>query len=85
MEPYRPLVDNSVRLIMDRSDLHEDELSPETKRILARVLDEDVVLEKGTSTVMNSLHRLAQTFVKSLHEKDNWLEFPKIKQAGNLF
>jgi CRISPR-associated protein Cas1 len=85
MEPYRPLVDNSVRLIMDRSDLHEDELSPETKRILARVLDEDVVLEKGTSTVMNSLHRLAQTFVKSLHEKDNRLEFPKIKQAGNLF
>lgn len=85
MEPYRPLVDKSVRLIMDRSGLHEDELSPETKRLLARVLDEDVVLEKGTSTVMNSLHRLAQTFVKSLVEKDNRLEFPKIKQVGNLF
>lgn len=62
---------------MDRSDLHEDELSPETKRLLARVFDEDVILEKGTSTAMNSLHRLAQTFVRSLNEKDNLLKFPK--------
>jgi CRISP-associated protein Cas1 len=85
MEPYRPLVDQSVRMIIDSSDLPEDELSPETKRLLARVLDEDVLLERGISTVMNSLHRLAQTFVKSLCEKNNRLEFPRLKQEGNLF
>ena len=85
MEPYRPLVDKSVRTIVGRADLSEDDLSPEIKRLLARVLDEDVLLEKGVSTVMNSLHRLAQTFVKSLREKNNQLEFPRLKQEGSLF
>ena len=70
MEPYRPLIDKSVRTIVGRADLSGDELSPEIKRLLARVLDEDVLLEKRVSTVMNSLHRLAQTFVKSLREKN---------------
>ena len=85
MEPYRPFVDKSVRTIVGRADLSEDDLSPEIKRLLARVLDEDVLLEKGVSTVMNSLHRLAQTFVKSLREKNNQLEFPRLKQEGSLF
>jgi CRISP-associated protein Cas1 len=85
MEPFRPLVDRSVREIIDRAEPPADGLTPEIKRDLARVLDEDVVLEKGSSSVMNSLHRLAQTFVRSLLEKDNVLEFPKLKQAGNLF
>ncbi len=85
MEPFRPLVDKSVREIMEDENLQGDDLSPEIKRSLAKVLDVDVVLKKGTSTVMNSLHRLAQTFVTSLHEKDNVLEFPELKQVGNLF
>jgi len=35
--------------------------------------------------VMNALHRLAQTFVISLNDKENKLEFAKLKQAGELF
>jgi CRISPR-associated protein Cas1 len=85
MEPFRPIVDKSVREIMDGEDPPSDDLTPEIKRHLARVLDEDVVLEKGISTVMNALHRLAQTFVKSLRGKDNVLEFPRFKQVGHLF
>ena len=85
MEPFRPMVDKSVREIMDGKNPPRDDLTPEIKRYLARVLDENVVLIKGSSTVMNALHRLAQTFVKSLQEKNNVLEFPGFKQARHLF
>jgi CRISP-associated protein Cas1 len=85
MEPFRPLVDKSVRNIVDSENRPSGDLTPEIKRQLARVLDEDVALEKGNSTVMNALHRLAQTFVKSLQEKNNVLEFPRFSQAHQLF
>ena len=85
MEPFRPLVDKSVRNIVDSENRPSGDLTPEIKRQLARALDEDVALEKGNSTVMNALHRLAQTFVKSLQEKNNVLEFPRFSQAHQLF
>ncbi len=85
MEPFRPLVDKSVREILDNGNHPEDDLTPEIKGTLARVLDVNVVQKKGSSTVMNALHRLAQTFVASLHAKDNILEFPRLEQAGLLF
>jgi CRISPR-associated protein Cas1 len=85
MEPFRPLVDKSVREIMDSEKHSSGDLTPEIKRRLARVLDKDVALEKGNSTVMNALHRLAQTFVRSLQEKDLVLEFPKFSRAHQLF
>jgi CRISP-associated protein Cas1 len=85
MEPFRPLMDKSVRGIMDGKNPPLGDLTPEIKRHLARVLDEDVILGRGGSTVMNALHRLAQTFVRSLQEKDNVLEFPKFRQANHLF
>tara|TARA_B100001540_G_scaffold283834_1_gene275676 strand:+ start:4836 stop:5756 length:921 start_codon:yes stop_codon:yes gene_type:complete len=85
MEPFRPLVDMVVRQIMDDGGGDEDGLTPETKRQLARILDMDVQTAKGMSTVMNALHRVAQTFVSSLQEKDNRVEFPGLIPAGNLF
>jgi len=84
MEPFRPVVDKTVRNILDHEDSFETDLSPELKQKLTRVLDLDVGLEKGTSTVMNALHRLAQTFVDSLRGKENVLEFPELKQADKL-
>lgn len=84
MEPYRPLVDMTVREIIDEGGLAQDTLTPEIKRDLTKILDIDVQLEKGVSTVMNSLHRLAQTFVSSLHMKENKIEFPTLKRAGKL-
>ncbi|MCF8475117.1 MAG: type II CRISPR-associated endonuclease Cas1 [Emcibacter sp.] len=85
MEPYRPLVDMAVRKIIDKGEINDDPLTPDIKKDLAKILDSDVRLEKGVSTVMNSMHRLAQTFVTSLHEKENKLEFPKLIRSGNLF
>jgi len=85
MEPFRPLVDKTVKEIIDQSGSNHDDLTPDIKRRLSRTLDLDVGLEKGTSTVMNALHRLAQTFVISLNDKENKLEFAKLKQAGELF
>jgi CRISPR-associated protein Cas1 len=85
MEPFRPLVDKLVREIIDSENSSTGDLTPKTKRQLAQVLDQDVALEKGNSTVMNALHRLAQTFVRSLQEKELALEFPKFNQAYHLF
>jgi hypothetical protein len=47
-------------------------------------LDLDVGLQKGTSTVMSAMYRVAQTFVTSLQEKENVLEFPTLKPFDKL-
>jgi len=85
MEPFRPLVDLIVREVIDNRIDEDDTLTPEMKGKLTKVLDLDVILKRGNSTVMNSLNRFAQTFVASLHEKENILEFPKLKPVGKLF
>jgi CRISPR-associated protein Cas1 len=85
MEPFRPLVDKTVRSIIDHAGKDGTDLTPDLKRKLARVLDVDVGVKKGNSTVMNALYRLAQTFVGSLQKKENVLDFPKLKLADNLF
>lgn len=84
MEPFRPLVDKSVREIMNGHVDEDGDLSPDLKQKLTQVLDLDVITQKGNSTVMNALHRLAQTFVASLEHKDNRLEFPELKPASQL-
>ena len=85
MEPFRPLVDRKVRELLDGQDIVENELTPEIKRGLARILDDAVILSKGNSTVINSLNRLAHTYVASLLGCKNVLEFPVLKKTGNLF
>ena len=84
MEPFRPLVDKTVRSIIDSDLMGKTDLTPDLKQKLTRVLDLDVDLQKGNSTVMNALYRLAQTFVTSLQKKENVLEFPKLKPATKL-
>ncbi len=84
MEPFRPLVDKIVREIIDKEGAETGTLTPDMKRALSKVLDTDVQLQKGVSTVMNALHRLAQTLVSSLSANENRLEFPLIRQAGKL-
>lgn len=83
MEPYRPLVDMTVYEITNETSSGET-LTPELKVRLAKILDTDIELEKGMSTVMNSLHRLAQTFVTCMREKENKLQFPSFKYIGKL-
>jgi len=85
MEPFRPLVDKVVRQLMDEEGSRTSgTLLVEDKRRLSRLLDMDVRLDKGTSTLMNALNRLAQTLVNSLHEESDRLEFPTILPAGSL-
>ncbi|MBL4692273.1 MAG: type II CRISPR-associated endonuclease Cas1 [Magnetovibrio sp.] len=85
MEPFRPLVDKTVRDIMNDKSQFEDDLTPDLKRTLTHVLDLDVIVKKGNSTVMNALYRLAQTFVSSLQTKENMMEFPTLKPSDKLF
>ncbi len=85
MEIYRPLVDIEVRNIDENQGFDEDNiLTPDIKSQLAKILDMDVDIGKTSSTVMNSMHRLAQTFVISMHEKENKLEFPIFREMGRL-
>jgi len=84
MEPYRPLVDKIVRQIIDDDMIEDDPLSPTIKQQLTKILDMDIEIDKGISTVMNGLYRLAQTFVISLQEKENKLEFARLKPVGKL-
>lgn len=84
MEPFRPMVDQTVRQIMDNDCAGKTNLTPTLKQKMARVLDADVLSNKGTSTVMNALFRLSQTFVTSLETKKNALEFPVLKHAKQL-
>ena len=79
------MADKSEREIMFGVNPPSGDLTPEIKRYLARVLDKDAVLGKGSSTVMSALHRLAQTFVKSLQGKDHVLGSPRFKQVSHLF
>ncbi len=84
MEPFRPLVDKTVRSIIDNDLIGGTDLTPDLKRKLTHILDLDVGLQKGISTVMNALYRLAQTFVTSLQEKENVLEFPILTPTDKL-
>ena len=84
MEPFRPLVDQTVRRLLHADGREHTDLTPDLKRKLAHVLDLDVGLQKGTSTVMNAMYRVAQTFVTSLQEKENVLEFPTLKPFDKL-
>lgn len=84
MEPFRPMVDQTVRILKDETADTAITLTPDIKRALARILDQDVLSAKGTTTVATALHRLAQTFVSSLKEKENLLEFPTLKSSDTL-
>lgn len=84
MEPFRPVVDLHVRQILDAGGNALESLTPAMKKDLVKVLDLDVQVEKGITSVMNSMHRLAHTLVQSLQAGENKLEFPKFKARGVL-
>lgn len=84
MEPWRPLVDETVfNLLQEDADISSP-LTPEMKRHLTKVLDIDVQTEKGVTSLMNALHQLAQSLVTSLQQKTPDLSMAALKPAGNL-
>lgn len=80
MEPFRPMVDASVRELADRSG----ELDPAEKRHLAAVLQADMVSATGLSPVVACLGRLAQSLTASLRDKTAALEIASVKPPGRL-
>lgn len=75
MEPFRPLVDISVyRLIQDKPDV--EELSPEMKRSLVKILYLDQGTKKGQAPIFQCLRNLAYSVCESYSQKDERLDFP---------
>jgi CRISPR-associated protein Cas1 len=79
-EPLRPMVDDRAR------DLHRlgyDELTPETKSGLLRLLAEDVQTGDETGPLMVSLHRMAASLVRCYGGEDKLLLVPRVLKSLN--
>ncbi len=74
MEPFRPLVDCTVKQLADEGKI---EMTPEVKQSLAGILKFDLPSSRGASSLSNCLLRLAQSLVTSLENKKPCLDLPK--------
>ena len=74
MEPYRPLADSLVIEAVHTMD-KPTELKPEVKRALARLLRLDLKTETGISPLMETLHNLAYSLMKSYTHQTEQLRF----------
>ncbi len=75
MEPFRPIVDFTVKKISEENPQIE-ELNPEIKRSLTKILNLDLSTSAGTTPINNCLTRLCQSFVRSLESGEANLDFP---------
>jgi CRISPR-associated protein Cas1 len=74
MEPYRPLVDVTVRRLW--FDEGERSLTPEVKSQLAGLLVTDLRAEVGVSPLFACANRTAASFAQSLEERVVALDYP---------
>ena len=73
MEPFRPLVDLAcVRLVV----AGREEVTAESKRVLAGVLLHDMHTERGTTPLETCLSRLAVSLVRAFEDRCVKLELP---------
>lgn len=82
MEPYRPVVD-SIVFELSREAPKAD-LTPDRKRRLAAVLQEDLNAENGASPLANCLATLARSLASSLAEKRETLALAELRLPGHL-
>lgn len=75
MEPFRPMVDFVVKRISEENK-NIEELTPEIKRSLTKILSLDLSTSAGTTPISNCLIRLCQSFVRSLESGEANLDFP---------
>jgi CRISP-associated protein Cas1 len=73
MEPFRPLVDWSVKQLADEGNI---EMVPAVKKILAGVLKQNLETPWGRSSVSNCLTKLAQSLVNSFLDRKPELNLP---------
>ena len=73
MEPFRPLVDYTVALLV-RSGC--EEVTTDAKRALAGILTMDMNAGRGVSPLQTCLERAAQSLAQSFEDKTISLTFP---------
>lgn len=79
MEPYRPFVDETVKLMALRGNLTP---SKSVKAFLAAVLEVEVALKEQITTLRVAIHEGARSLVKSLESGDELLEIPPFPEEG---
>ena len=82
MEPFRPLVDSIACYMIGEGGTGD--LTPDAKRRLVAVLQQDLISEAGVSPLINSLGRMAQSLAQSLAEKKDRLVLPELRKPGQL-
>jgi CRISPR-associated protein Cas1 len=73
MEPYRPLIDATVRGLVDRGT---DDVGPASKRLLALAMYRSIPSETGTSPIGTSIERLATSLAQFVDGERTALELP---------
>jgi CRISP-associated protein Cas1 len=81
MEPFRPIIDIAVKKLANNRSV---KLTPETKRELVAILQQDLVSDKGISPVINCLMRAAQSLGKSLEDGKADLDIAQLNSPGVL-
>lgn len=80
MEPYRPIVDGIVYEMFDGDDNGNRELTPDDKRRLAGILEQEIKTRAGYSTLIAIMQRDVWNFVNSLKDKKNKLDYENVIQ-----
>jgi CRISPR-associated protein Cas1 len=75
MEPFRPIADYVVKKIAEQNGGLE-ELTPEIKKQLSAILTIFLSTSIGSTPISNCLLRLTQSFVRSLENSEEALDFP---------
>jgi CRISP-associated protein Cas1 len=81
MEPFRPLVDQIVRRLIDQTVI---DVEPSAKRALAALIGFDLETPGGTSPVGVVILRAAQSLAKSFEENAMCLDLPAPPSPLNL-
>lgn len=76
MEPFRPLVDDGVRRMVEGNEDTAVALTPDLKRQLAGILSLSLKGKEDMAAVPTHILRLSQSLVHSFTEKKNGLIFP---------
>lgn len=79
MEPFRPLVDDAVRVLIAEGT---EEVSVAAKRRLVALLWEDQLTAAGTSPLATAILRAAQSLAESYISGVPALEFPLLEPGG---
>ncbi len=81
MEPFRPLVDMLVRTrLLDKAE----SLGPPEKRLIAAILQEDMIGDHGHTPAVNGMARLAQSLSASLKKREAGLSIAEIRPHGQM-